>query len=127
MSSPTEERRAPRIYSADEIEIFLRGDRREIDRLLLHGLNSLSEALIPHARREEEMLRLFEEIGGLDGIAVRAQYVDSLIKRQSARTAMMEKVAQSTLTWAVIAFIGFLALASWDSAVHAIKLKLGGS
>ena len=126
MNESGEDRRQPRIYSSEEIEIFLRGDRREIDRLLLHGLNSLSKALIPHARREEEMLRLFEEIGGLDGIATRAQYVDSLIKRQSACTAMMEKVAQSTLTWAVIAFIGFLAMASWDSIVHAIKLKLGG-
>ena len=123
---PQEERRAPRLYTAEEIEIFLRGDRREIDRLLLHGLNSLSAALIPHAQREEEVLRTLKEIGGLEGVVHRANYIDALIKRQAAKTAMMEKVGQSSLTWAVIAFLGFLAMATWDAVGQAIKSKIGG-
>ena len=39
--------------------------------------------------------------------------------------AMMEKVAASSLSWALIAFLGFIAIAAWESMAHSIKLKVG--
>ena len=55
----------------------------------------------------------------------RAEFVDALIRRQDVKTRMMEKVSQSSITWALLAFFGFLAAATWDALVHAIKIKLG--
>lgn len=58
----------------------------------------------------------------MDGIAERARFVDALIEKQKARTQMLWKVAQSGVVRALPVFIGFLAMAVWNS----IKQKIGG-
>lgn len=116
----------PRILSAEEIEMYLKGDRQEVDRLILFSLNRLAATLVPHAEREEKVMAEIDKLGGMEAIAARAEYVDAMIARSKAKTRMFDKVAQSSLAWALIAFLGLLAAAVWESIVHAIKVKLGG-
>jgi len=120
----------PHVLNDEEIEMYLRGDRREIDRLMLLSINRLTACLLPHTAREDardaEQAELLRRLGGLEAMEDRARFVDALIQKQSLRNQMMEKVSQSSLTWALIAFLGFLAAATWDSIVSAIKVKLGG-
>lgn len=113
---------APRIISEEEIELYLRGDRREIDRLILLSINRIAATLIPHAERENKIAEQLAAIGGMDGIAERARFVDTMIERQKARTQAMWKVAQSGVTWALPLLIGFVAMAIWN----AIKQKIEG-
>lgn len=115
----------PRVLSDEEIELYLHGDRAEVDRLMLFSLNRLAAALLPHIASEAEFQTKLQELGGIQGISARAAYVDSLIRKNAARTAMMEKVSQGAALWAVLAFFGFLVLSIWDSLINAIKLKLG--
>ncbi len=112
----------PRILSEEEVELYLRGDRREIDRLILLSINRIAATLIPHAERENRITEQLDAIGGMDGIAERARFVDALIERQKARTQVLWKIAQSSVTWALPLMIGFVAMAVWD----AIKKKVGG-
>lgn len=111
-----------RILSEEEIELYLRGDRREIDRLILLSINRIAATLIPHAERENKIAEQFAAIGGMDGIAERARFVDAMIERQKARTQALWKIAQSGVTWALPLLIGFIAMAIWNS----IKQKIGG-
>lgn len=117
----------PRVLSAEEIEMYLKGDRQEVDRLILFSLNRLASTLAPHAEREERVMVELDRLGGMEAIAARAEYVDAMIARSKAKTQMIDKVAQSSLAWALIAFLGFLAVAAWESAVQAVKAKLGGA
>ena len=114
----------PKIFSDEEIEMFLAGDRRQIDRHILYSLNRLAAVLIPHCRREEAVDAHLEGLGGFDAIAARAEYVDSLIKKNNRWAEAFEKISQSTITWALIAFLGFLAMAVWHDIVAAIKMAL---
>ena len=120
MQQPDESR--PRILSDEEIELYLRGDRREIDRLILLSINRIAATLIPHAERENKIAEQLAAIGGMEGIAERARFVDALIERQKARTQALWKVAQSGVAWALPILIGFVAMAVWN----AIKQKVGG-
>ena len=113
---------SPRILTEEEIEIYLRGDRRDIDRLILLSINRIAATLIPHVVRENKLSEQLEAIGGMDGIAERARFVDALIERQKARTQMFWKIAQSSVTWALPLLIGFVAMAVWD----AMKKKIVG-
>lgn len=115
----------PRVYTAEEIDIFLQGERREVDRLLLHGLNTLASTLIPHAAREESMLNLIEQLGGPEEILERSAFVKQLIVKSEARSAMMRKVAESTVVWALLAFLGFLATAAFGYVIDYLKTKIG--
>ena len=119
---PQLEEISPRILSDQEIDLYLRGDRREIDRLILLSINRIAATLIPHVERENRISEQLEAIGGMDGIADRARFVDALIEKQKARNQMLWKVAQSSVAWALPVFIGFLAMAVWN----AIKQKIGG-
>ena len=118
---------SPRILSAEEIEMYLKGDRQEVDRLILFSLNRLAATLVPHAEREERVMAEIDKLGGMETIAARAEYVDAMIARSKAKTQMFDKVAQSSVAWALIAFLGILAAAAWESIVHAIKVKLGSA
>lgn len=124
---------APRILSEEEVEMYLKGDRREVDRLILYSLNRLAACLIPHAEKEDkrdvEYDRVLHGLGGLDMMLKRASYVDALIAQAEAKTRMMEKVTQSSILWVLLPFFGFAASSMWDAAVRAIKaalLKEGG-
>ena len=120
----------PHVLTEEEIELYLKGDRREIDRLILYSINRLTAVIIPHAKREDdrdaESDALLKRLGGTEAMHCRAVFVDQLIERQTVRNAMMQKVSQSTIIWAFVAFCGFLATAVWGDIVRAIKVKLGG-
>jgi len=123
----------PHVLSDEEINLYLQGDRREVDRLILYSLNRLAAAhevqtkeCAVHQKREEDWQNDVERLGGMEKINERAEFVNELIEQSRARRRMMEKVASSGLAWALIAFLGFLALAMWDSVVSAVKAKLGG-
>lgn len=122
----------PHVLSDEEIDLYLQGDRRDIDRLILFSLNRLAAAhevqtrqCALHAAREAEWNRDVEDMGGVEAIKERATFVNELIKRSVARRTMMEKVASSGVTWALIAFLLFLATSVWEAIVHAVKAKLG--
>ena len=78
----------PRVLTDEEIELYLKGDRREVDRLILLSINRLSACLIPHINSEAEFMAHVKHLGGVEAIRHRAEYVDSLIKKNSARSAM---------------------------------------
>ena len=107
-------------YSEEEIDAFLDGDRRVIDRLLLHGLNNLAVVLIAHAEREEE---IFAGMGSAETIKKRSDWIDSEIEKKRVRTDMMNKVATSTTAWALVLFLGCIAHALWEYTLTLIKSK----
>ena len=109
-------------YSEEEIDAFLDGDRRVIDRLLLHGLNNLAVVLIAHAEREEE---IFAGMGSAETIKKRSDWIDSEIEKKRVRTDMMNKVATSTTAWALVLFLGYIAHALWEYTITLIKSKTG--
>ena len=114
----------PKVFSDEEIEMFLAGDRRQIDRHMLYCLNRIAEVLIKHTEKEDAFQDSLAEIGGEDAIKARAEYVDSLIKKNNRWAEAFEKISQSTITWALIAFLGFLAMAVWHDVVAAIRTAL---
>lgn len=122
----------PRVLSDEEIEIIISGERKAIDKHILFSLNRLADAhdktlskLETHQEKEDAMIDDVERIGGIEAVTERAKYVDSLIKRNNDRAAMMRKVSESSLTWALLAFFGFLASATWGEIVRAVKVGLG--
>ena len=106
-----------KVYSPEEVNMLVRGDAHDIDRILLHGVNNLAAFLIAHASNEDQIL---EPLGTASEIRARVAWVDAQVKRQEKRNAMMQRVAESSLAYAFIAFLGFLAYASWDSIVYTI-------
>jgi frataxin-like iron-binding protein CyaY len=137
----------PHVLSDEEIEMYLKGDRRDIDRLLLFSINRIIAVLIPHAKREDERDAEFDKtmaaIGGAQAIIDRAKFVDSmaknadidaehkafvktLIERQNKRNIMMEKVSASNVVWVSIAFLGYLAYVLKESIVNYLHDRIGG-
>ena len=112
----------PKIYSDEEIELFIEGDRRAIDRLLLQGINNLSVVLILHSEAEAAVIA---GMGTAEQVKSRSIWIDAQIKKQEKVNSMMQKVAESSAAWAVIAFLGFLAMVSWTYLASAIKEKIG--
>ena len=116
------------LLTEEEIEFYLKGDRRDIDKLLLKSINKLTSLIVPHAlkedRRDEAWTAALERLGGLHKIEERAVYVDALLEKQKARTAAFRKISESTVLWALLIVAGFLAKAIWDAAITAIKAKL---
>jgi len=67
---------------------------------------------------------LVEDLGGVPMMVKRAKYVDTLIIQAEAKTTMMQKVTASSLSWALIAFIGFMAVAAWEAIKVSIRSKV---
>lgn len=112
----------PKVLSHAEIELYLNGDRRQVDRLILTSLNRISSTLIDHTHRDDGIWDALEEIGGLDSIKTRADFIDSLIDRNNKRAAACGKIAQSSAVWALLAVLGFLAQAVWQHIKNQIKI-----
>lgn len=108
-----------KVYSPEEIEIFLSvtGDRRDIDRLLLHSMNNLNIVLIPHISKETE---IFDALGSIEVVKQRSEWIDIQIQKQKNKNQMMQKVSESTATWALILFLGFIAVAAFNAVITAI-------
>ena len=105
---------APRILSEEEIDLYLKGDGREIDRLILYSINRVSAALIDHMQLENVRDAHLQQIGGFDSVIVRIKFIDSLIEKNNKHIRMMEKVESSGLIWAFLAFLGLIAVATWE-------------
>lgn len=116
------------LLTEDEIEFYLKGDRRDIDKLLLKSINKLTSLIVPHAlkedQRDEVWAMAIERLGGLQRIEERAAYVDALLEKQKARTAAFRKISESTALWALLIVLGFIAKALWDSALAAVKTRI---
>ena len=116
------------LLTEEEIEFYLKGDRRDIDRLLLKSINKLTSLIVPHALKEDQLdeawATAIERLGGLQKIEERAAYVDALLEKQKARTAAFRKISESTVLWALLVVAGFLFKAVWDAAMAAIKARL---
>lgn len=112
----------PKVLSSDEIELYLSGDRRQVDRLILTSLNRISTTLIDHTKRDDGLWDAIDEIGGLEGVKTKSDFVDSLIERNKSRAAAWSKIAQSSATWALLALLVFLAQSVWTQIKAQIKL-----
>ena len=116
------------LLSEEEIEFYLKGDRRDIDRLLLKSINRLTSIIVPHAvkddKRDEAWAMAIGRLGGLEKIEERAAYVDALLEKQKARTAAFRKISESTALWALLIVLGFIAKALWDSALASVKTRI---
>ena len=106
------------IYTDEEIDMILHGDRREIDRMLLKGISNIGRILLPYISKQNE---IFGASGGAESITERRLWVESQIAKSNARTEMMQKVATSSVTWALILFIGFLLASAGHSIIDAIR------
>ena len=117
------------LLTEEEIEFYLKGDRRDIDRLLLKSINKLTSLIVPHALKEDQRDAVWAEaidrLGGLPRIEERAVYVDALLEKQKARTAAFRKIAESTAFWALVLVLGFVFSAIWNTVVAAVKARLG--
>ena len=116
------------LLTEDEIEFYLKGDRRDIDKLLLKSINKLTSLIVPHAlkedQRDEVWAMAIERLGGLQRIEERAAYVDALLEKQKARTAAFRKISESTALWALLIVLGFITKALWDSALASVKTRI---
>ena len=116
MSSTT-----PKTYTPEEIELLLKGSDREIDRLILHSLNSITQVLIPH-------VAILSEMGTAETIRLRSDWIDAQITKQEKRSKMMDRVIESALIWALP--LACLLLFVWfgdallDAARHVLTKKL---
>ena len=117
------------LLTEEEIEFYLKGDRRDIDKLLLKSINKLTALIVPHALKEDQRdaawSSAIERLGGLHRIEERAVYVDALLEKQRARTAAFRKIAESTAFWALVLVLGFIFSAIWNTVVAAVKARLG--
>ena len=118
----TEKEGMPKVLSSDEIELYLSGDRLQVDRLILSSLNRISSTLIEHTKREDGIWNAIDEIGGLEGVKTKSDFVDSLIERNKSRAAAWSKIAQSSATWALLALLVVLAQSVWTQIKAQIKL-----
>ncbi len=78
--------------------------------------------LIEHTKREDGIWDVIDEIGGLEGVKTKSDFVDSLIERNKSRAAAWSKIAQSSATWALLALLVFLAQSVWTQIKAQIKL-----
>ena len=110
-----------KVYTPEEIEMFLSGDRREVDRLLIHGINNIATVLIPHMAKEEE---IFHVLGDSDVIRSRSIWIDAQILKQEKRNKMMDKVTESTVIWALPVFALMIFLWFGDTILDAVRQHL---
>ena len=122
MSGEDTRRHQLHVYTPEEIEIFLAGDRREVDRLLLHGVNNLTAVFLPHAERQYQM---FSNMGDPNSVRQRAAWIDAQIRKADKRSHMMDKVSESSVTWVLIAFIGFVVFVVGDAMIQHFKTLIG--
>lgn len=122
MTAPAEKLK---VYSPEEIDMFLNGTEREVDRLLLHSVNNIAAAVAPHILREDN---LFKAMGDIEAIRTRSAWIDTQIRKQEKWNRMMDRVIESTTVWALPMF--GLILFIWfgdhilEAARHILAKKL---
>jgi tRNA G18 (ribose-2'-O)-methylase SpoU len=117
MSKDEAETLGLKVYSQQEVDMLIANGGKDVDRLLMHGINNLARVLITHAHREEETLAV---MGSATAVKLRTEWVDAQIAAQVASTRMKTKVIESSLLWAAGVFLLFLANSMWDSIVRMV-------
>lgn len=92
----------PVVYSDEAIDMFLQGDRRQVDRLILTGMNSMVKTFLdfrdhefrPHAAEENEMK---DALGSPKEVEQRRLWLDLQIRKEMDRSAMRDKILEATL------------------------------
>lgn len=92
----------PHIYTEEEIDLFLKGDRRAIDKLILTTLNSLSNTFMdyrdhefrPHVLEEQAMK---DALGDPEEVARRRVWLDLQINKEIERAALRRKILEASL------------------------------
>lgn len=115
----------PRIYTEEEIDLFLHGDRREIDRLLLSSTNAVTAAFIafrdeefrPHAEAEMEMAKA---LGQPADVLRRRLWLDQQIDKDRDRAALRKKILDASLFWV----LPILLMAFFTTVETGIKAKI---
>lgn len=110
----------PKIYSPEEMDILLGGDRRQIDSLMLHTLNDLGQFLIMH---DEDEVKFRAYFGEPKSIEVRAEWIHAQIARQKVRNAMMQRVVAQAGTAFLIAFLAFAGWAILDAIWNVMQQR----
>ena len=110
-----------RNYTDEEIEMLLNGDKREVDKLLLHGISAIGAVLIPHIEKEDQ---IFEALGDIPTIRTRSEWIEAQIERQKTSNAMMRKIAEAGLVMCVLGFIGFIGYSMMDFFVDTIRARI---
>ena len=127
--SKTEDTKLIGVLSDEEIDLYLKGDRRCIDKLLLTNSNRLTALVLSHMRSEEERNAkedaIWAQLGGAEAIKIRAKVVDNIILSQEKRNAMMDKVTTSNVIWASVAFFGYSLWVLREAVVAYLKTKMG--
>lgn len=109
----------PNIYTDEQIELMLAGDRRDVDRLLIKGLNTLAAAFLtfrdsefrPHIEEEQLMI---EALGTPDEVKRRRIWLDLQIKREQVRHKLRTRILESSVLWALPIVLTFFLLVFSD-------------
>lgn len=127
--SKTEDTKLIGVLSDEEIDLYLKGDRRSIDKLLLTNSNRLTALVLSYMKCEDERNAkedvIWKQLGGTDAIKLRAEFVDTLILAQQKRNAMMDKVTTSNVIWASVTFLGYTLWVLREAVVAYLKTKIG--
>ena len=127
--SKTEDTKLIGVLSDEEIDLYLQGDRRGIDKLLLTNSNRLTALVLSHMKCEDERNAkedvIWKQIEGIDAIKLRAEFVDTLILAQQKRNAMMDKVTTSNVIWASVTFLGYTLWVLREAIVAYLQTKIG--
>ena len=92
----------PHIYTEEEIDIFLKGDRMDVDKLVLTSISALAKTFItfrdlefrPHMIEENQMK---DALGDPDDVARRRVWLDLQIKKEMDRAALRQKILEASL------------------------------
>lgn len=106
----------PKILSDEEIEMYLKGDRKDIDRLILYSLNRLADVqeqqmqkLDCHQTKEEMWTGVIEQLGGVEGMRDRAKVVNAIIEKANMEAALAQEAKKvfvgTGIKWALRAVI----------------------
>lgn len=109
----------PNIYTDEQMELMLAGDRRDIDRLIIRGLNTLTAVFLtfrdtefrPHLMAESSMVKA---LGTPAEVESRRIWLDLQIKREQQRQRLRAKVLESSVLWALPIVLSFMLLAFSD-------------
>ena len=102
------------IYTDEEIDIFLKGDRRNVDKLLLHGMNNIAAALVPHMEKEDSVMAV---MGDATAVRERSAWIDAEIAKKKAwaefwKESRLELARKGT--WAIVLVVLALVIYFWN-------------
>lgn len=117
MSTEQDKHKDPTVYSPEAIEMLLDGSRRQIDKLLLQGLNDLTKSFVnfrdqefrPHVE-EEKILQ--KALGEPAEVERRRLWLDLQIAKEESCAKIRAKVLESTITKYVPVLLAALFIAA---------------